>query len=156
MHLIALVCCIGCLALTGAVQSDINTKETGQLVLALKETHNDGNDLEKPSPTNQNSNFGWAPAGNDQTKRAQVDNPAAKAHSFGWTSPEAGVKSVQKRQTLYPFSDLAWNAGANYENQPQNAPAPRLQYFGVAPQYQKFVNETLSRVSSGLCQKEVP
>lgn len=147
MHLIALVCCIGCLALTGAVQSDINTKETGQLVLALKETDNDGN---------KNSNFGWAPAGHDQTKRAQVDSPAAGGHSFGWASPEAGVKSVQKRQTLYPFSDLGWQSGANYENQPQNAHAPRLQYSGVAPQYQKFVNETLSRIPSGLCQKEVP
>lgn len=156
MHLIALVCCIGCLALTGAVQNDINTKETGQLVLALKETHNDGNDSEKQSPTNQNSNFGWAPAENDQTKRAKVEHPPAMGHSFGWTSPEAGVKSVQKRQTLYPLADLGWYSGANYENQPQNVPAPRLQYSGVAPQYQKFVNETLSRVSPGLCQKEVP
>lgn len=107
MHLIAFVCCIWCLALTGAAQSDVNAIETGQLVLTLKETQN--------------------------------------------------VKSVQKRQVpLYPLLDPGFYPGSIFEIQPFNASAPRLQYVGVAPQYQKFVNETLSRVPSGFCQREVP
>lgn len=104
MHLVAIVCCIGCLALIGATQNDINTRETGQILLTLKETHNE--------------------------------------------------KYVQKRQVpLYPLMDVGWYPDANFGHQPSGQ---RLQYFGVPPQYQRFVNETLSRVPSGFCQKEVP
>lgn len=106
MHLIAFVCCIWCLALTGAAQNDANTIETGPLALTLKETHN--------------------------------------------------VKSVQKRQVpLYPIMDPGFYPGTLQGNQPISE-SIRLQYYGVPPQYQRFVNETLRRVSSGICQREVP
>lgn len=114
MHLIAIVCCIGCLALTGAAQSDSNAIETGQVLLTLTNTDN--------------------------------------------------VKSVQKRQTpLYPIIDPGFAPGTIYDPQHPfnqqhlfNASAPRLQHFGHPQQYQKFVNETLRRVPSGICQREVP
>lgn len=98
MHLIAFVCCIGCLALTDVARAD----ETGQILLTLKETHN--------------------------------------------------TRTVQKRQTeLYPFRDLGNYAENTFDIQPI-----RLQYAHVPPGYQKFVNETLRRVSPGICSKEVP
>lgn len=143
MHLIVVVCCIGCLALAGAAQSDISTKETGQVVLALKDTQ------DEKSPTNQPSSFGWSAPEKDQVHK----EPSTEIHDIGWVPLQTNAKSVQKRQVpLYPLLDQRWNP-----QNPSTIPlAPHLQYYGVPPQYQEFVNETLSRAPSGICQKEVP
>lgn len=113
---------------------------------------------------NQNSNSPQVPSIRKDTKETgQLDETK---NTFGGSEPfdmnpidvnQPLISShVQKRQTpLYPLPNLGWYPDTSIQIQPTNS-TQRLQYFGVAPQYQKFVNETLSRVPSGICQKEVP
>lgn len=72
---------------------------------------------------------------------------------------QSGIKTKQNSDLQQPqgLDQFGWYIGAPHNQiQLSTNNTQRLQYYGVAPGNQQFVNITRSKMPLGVCHKEVP